>query len=1269
MDLDTIRRITIITQQQGAEAAAAELQKLADAEQKLTVASDQLTQKSASVEKSFTSLQARIDPTFRAQQNAEKDTRALANAMAQGLVPSATRAADVLGLINQRYKDTIDRAHSAAEGHSLFGRAMDGVRESATEYAGELGLVGRLMADIGPAGIALGGTIGVAAIAYEKAKESANEFGQEMLRLRNVSQVTGLTTTEFQALQEKAAEFGVSGEQAGRGLERFSAQMDQFKQRAGPLYELMTRIDDGLAQQMVHAGSTREQIDLLSKAYEGATKEQQAALSKATFGRAAGGLFDLGSAIKALGESGGIEAAVHHAGDAIDNDLIKRVAELKTQADDAGRRASEVFNSIFSEALLSRQKTFNNQLLEAARVLKDFSINPSAGKVIDLLSSGARSGYNFLSSPFPVPPIPSNEELNNNNPAPTAQQFVSGLAISQGNANKNIVSGADIANIMSAKDGVQQLNQQIQTGTGLTTNWRAAVLGFGEAVVSAGHEMELTWEKQIRDGDEVARRYDQLSQKIKTTAHDLEDLKAAQGAGGTSESLQPAINSAQVMLQTEKDTKAETDRRNESLLSLQQSYSGLLGDGQQMTLETVKTVAAQHEQLSVAQAVGVAQRLASQETATRNTLMQQGKSFDEASLVASNQRQISQAEINAGGQQLLNRMRDQYGVANATTAQEKIQAQYIATRNQLIAGGLPIEQASAIAGQEKMNAEAAYNNVLNHAIALASAVTGEEKLQAMYADERKVAQAEINSETSRHVIDLQRSTELIQAQTADIGTGSSVEEARVKIAQAYQKAIEDGADAQHALAAATATAANEQARLDQQAEQTRQTLVKQAQAEEDAAQAAAKQSAAATSPKGIPIGPGPKYVYAGQYGVSIDTANIPGTPQYQANQKQVQDAFQIQSQLYMAEEAKKTEAAKAENVFAQGVLGGKDAKALFQQLLSQGFSSPDYTTDYSGKTKIYSDLNSQLNMAKEAGYSPQEELDLLQSGQLGKGASFSDILDAMNTLKDSINQNTTATNNNSATIDPIYSQGHAALQIGYYGQGSVAGNITATDWGNSAVNPLSGPTTTALGNPIGIFNPNNPTPTPVTTPGSSSSGTSGGGPDGRGVGNGSPTFGVGVNGSSGSNFVGGAIVLGGDYMSGHPSSTPKTDPNHPGMIWVGAGISGGRWVNANDFYANPGMYETLAGGGIMTKWGRVPLKKYDGGGIARSPQLAMFGEGSSPEAFVPVPSGRIPVELSGKSGNLTNYNVSNKTVNINVPAGMDLSNRQTRRHLIEQFGR
>lgn len=68
---------------------------------------------------------------------------------------------------------------------------------------------------------------------------------------------------------------------------------------------------------------------------------------------------------------------------------------------------------------------------------------------------------------------------------------------------------------------------------------------------------------------------------------------------------------------------------------------------------------------------------------------------------------------------------------------------------------------------------------------------------------------------------------------------------------------------------------------------------------------------------------------------------------------------------------------------------------------------------------------------------------------------------------------------------------------------------------------------------------------------------------------------------------------------------------------------------------------SFAGGGVMTAAGPLPLRRYAAGGVATSPQLALYGEGTRPEAYVPLPDGRrIPValampamrDLTGRSG-------------------------------------
>ena len=71
----------------------------------------------------------------------------------------------------------------------------------------------------------------------------------------------------------------------------------------------------------------------------------------------------------------------------------------------------------------------------------------------------------------------------------------------------------------------------------------------------------------------------------------------------------------------------------------------------------------------------------------------------------------------------------------------------------------------------------------------------------------------------------------------------------------------------------------------------------------------------------------------------------------------------------------------------------------------------------------------------------------------------------------------------------------------------------------------------------------------------------------------------------------------------------------------------------------------FAKGGVMTDNGPLKLHTYARGGIANTPQFAMFGEGSMPEAYVPLPDGkRIPVAMQGSGGGGSNQ------ITINVDA-------------------
>lgn len=81
-----------------------------------------------------------------------------------------------------------------------------------------------------------------------------------------------------------------------------------------------------------------------------------------------------------------------------------------------------------------------------------------------------------------------------------------------------------------------------------------------------------------------------------------------------------------------------------------------------------------------------------------------------------------------------------------------------------------------------------------------------------------------------------------------------------------------------------------------------------------------------------------------------------------------------------------------------------------------------------------------------------------------------------------------------------------------------------------------------------------------------------------------------------------------------------------------------------------GGFFGFANGGVMTSSGAVPLRAYSSGGIANSPQLALYGEGKMPEAYVPLPDGRtIPVTVTGgEKGNSAPPVVVNQTINVST---------------------
>lgn len=122
-----------------------------------------------------------------------------------------------------------------------------------------------------------------------------------------------------------------------------------------------------------------------------------------------------------------------------------------------------------------------------------------------------------------------------------------------------------------------------------------------------------------------------------------------------------------------------------------------------------------------------------------------------------------------------------------------------------------------------------------------------------------------------------------------------------------------------------------------------------------------------------------------------------------------------------------------------------------------------------------------------------------------------------------------------------------------------------------------------------------------------------------------------------------ASMYAGGAFSGTASNTGNAGSAISKLGSSSASSSTGSMGLSTDFHA-------FAKGGIMGPNGAIPIKKYAKGGIATSPQLALFGEGSHNEAYVPLPDGRsIPVTMSGNVGG-GNSVAAPVSININVQA-------------------
>ncbi len=506
---------------------------------------------------------------------------------------------------------------------------------------------------------------------------------------------------------------------------------------------------------------------------------------------------------------------------------------------------------------------------------------------------------------------------------------------------------------------------------------------------------------------------------------------------------------------------------------------------QTLTLETIKQVSALNDQIKIAQARTGEEKALATEKARTTQLTLEGKSAEEAALIASKERKLATEQANSA-------VRDQITSIRQGVEMERAM--------------LEGTEAATAAAQAYANAmRSGADSTTAAALAAATLAANEEKAQI-------AAEKAANNMATQATNAVKASNGVTGGRT--IGGGFAVNDGTLA---GYAKTLYDAAGRQSTV------------------------VIKELQ------DFFAKLDASVTASKlGRADQPGSEaYAQAQQAAAEL---------QMQAAQAQQQAA---ETQKQAAETLRQQNNVKFQNIAAQYLINGVNPLAINAMIESGQIARFDASTTF----------QTQLDLYKRAGVSNARTRSDILGGIIGEGVAPTELLAALDGLKDAVTGNTAATEAQTVGLSPFYSQQGDRL-LGYRGY--------------SVNNSPSGSTTG----------------TGTTTGGTGTTNGTGAVPYG-GVVNG------GAAGTGASN--GGTLQL----INGQWVQTSSYN------TYTGLPTSG----------FTPQPYNPYAG---STTW-QSPYytpRQYAEGGIATSPTYGVFGE-AGPEAFVPLRGGKIPVHLAG----------------------------------------
>ncbi|HEX5232243.1 MAG TPA: hypothetical protein VFW56_08395 [Bradyrhizobium sp.] len=258
-----------------------------------------------------------------------------------------------------------------------------------------MGPVGVFLASFGPWGLAAAAGVGLITAAFDYMIAESDRLADVAAKLREVSEVTGLSTDDLQKLVNAGANVGMSTQQVTQTFERFEVQLGSLRDATGPLYTNLMKVNPTLVAQIASTKDAATAWSLLAQAYAQADQQQQVLIAHAAAGGRHGGA-GVGNLLATTAAAGGV-GALQTPASSLANEQIVAMANLKIQIDATNQAAKDIYASLYAPEVLAAQKRAADYNLSIAQSLKAIADQKSGlswfENFVNALSAYQQIGY------------------------------------------------------------------------------------------------------------------------------------------------------------------------------------------------------------------------------------------------------------------------------------------------------------------------------------------------------------------------------------------------------------------------------------------------------------------------------------------------------------------------------------------------------------------------------------------------------------------------------------------------------------------------------------------------------------------------------------------------------------------------------------------------------------------------------------------------------------------------------------------------------------